>query len=285
MKNSVILHTTRKGGLLSVNVRTFSSYTMFIGIFVVALNGNWVLKNYDAISLYPKSVSLAFAVGWLLVVCAFVLNKISPYNEILHTEKRDNRDFINKWENHKKWLENGLAGTALLTLVFAAFSSWSLVFNLVALYVFIGIVLVGFLFVMQGKRVEEPDDLDFTGKTKKILDGIDYRRHPFNLSLILFTLIVASFVLSKQFGIPLYMEVGGNPRYATDLPNIAFSLSGLMVVSTFIYIINNGDLFGIRKAQQNGLKVLKIHFFEIIVCGASFFIWLFVVAEALILHF
>lgn len=40
-------------------------------------------------------------------------------------------------------------------LVLAAFSSWSLVFDLWALYIFTGMVLVGFLFVMQGERVDQ----------------------------------------------------------------------------------------------------------------------------------
>ncbi|GKW46127.1 nucleotidyltransferase [Planococcus sp. NCCP-2050] len=268
-----------------MNMKTFSSYIMLMGTVIVALSGNWVLKHYDTLSLYPKPLSITFGVGWLLIVCAYILNIRSPYHEVPPTDKRDNRDVINQWERHRKRLENGFVGIALVTLVLAAFSSWSLVFDLFFLYFFIGMVAAGFLFVMQGDRVEGPDELNFKGKTKKFLDVIDYRRHPFSLSLILFTLIVGSFVVSKEFGIPFYMEVSGDPRYATDLPNFAFSLSSLLVVSGFIYIINNGDLFGIRKAKQNGMKVLFIHFFEIIFCGASLFIWLFIVIEALVLHY
>jgi len=258
---------------------------MFVGIFVVALSGNWILDNYDRVSVYPPPSYIAFGVGLGMVVLAYVVNKLSTYKEVQSVEKRDNREFINLWEQQRMPVDKVLVGVAILALVLAAFHSWTLVFRLVELFLFIGIVFIGFLFVMKGERVEEPDDLDFKGKVKKFHDLIDYRRHPFTISLIIYVLVIGSFLLSKQWDIPLYMEVSGNPRYVTSLPNITFVMSGLMVISAYIYIINNGDLFGIRKAQQNGLKVLQLHFAEIIICGPTFFIWIVVVIEALIVHF
>ncbi|MBY0098402.1 nucleotidyltransferase [Mesobacillus maritimus] len=266
-------------------MRNSSSYLMFVGIFMVALSGNWVLNNYDRVSVYPKTSYIIFGIGLGMVVLAYVMNKLSTYKEVQNVEKRDNREFINLWEQQRMPVDKVLVGVAILALVFAAFYSWSLVFRLVELFLFIGIVFIGFLFVMKGDRVEEPDDLDFKGKVKKFHDRIDYRRHPFTISLIIYVLVIGSFLLSKQWDIPLYMEVSGNPRYVTSLPDITFIMSGLMVISAYIYIINNGDLFGIRKAQQNGLKVLQLHFAEIIICGPTFFIWIVVVIEALIVHF
>jgi hypothetical protein len=228
---------------------------------------------------------ITLGIGLGMVVLAYVLSKLSTYKELQSVEKRDNREFINKWEQQGMPLGKWLVGIAVLALIFAAFHSWSLVFRLFELFLFIGIVFIGFLFVMKGDRVEEPDDLNFKGKVKRFHDMIDYRRHPFTISLIIYVFVIGSFLLSKQWDIPLYMEVSGNPRYVTSLPEITFVMSGLMVISAFIYIINNGDLFGIRKAQQNGLKVLQIHFAEIIICGVTFFIWIVVVAEALIVHF
>lgn len=258
---------------------------MFVGIFVVALSGNWVIMNYNQVSIYPKPVFIAFGIGWGSVICAYIMNKLSTYKEKLVT-KKDNRDFINKWERQGMPFDKWLIGLAILIIVLAAFHSWSLVFKLLGLYLFIGIVFIGFLYVMMGDRVEDPDDnLDFTGKTKMFLDLIDYRRHPFTLSLIVFSLVIGSFLLSKQLDIPMYLEVGGNPRYVTTLPISAYLTSGLMVVSTYIYIINNGDIFGIRKAKQNGVKIMQIHFFEIGFIGITLFIWAIEVMEALILHF
>jgi len=278
-----VIHILKKvgGGI----IRNSSSYLMFVGIFVVALSGNWILDNYDRVSVYPPTSYIAFGVGLGMVVLAYVVNKLSTYKEVQSVEKRDNREFINLWEQQRMPVDKVLVGVAILALVLAAFHSWTLVFRLVELFLFIGIVFIGFLFVMKGERVEEPDDLDFKGKVKMFHDMIDYRRHPFTISLIIYVLVIGSFLLSKQWDIQLYMEVSGNPRYVTSLPNITFIMSGLMVISAYIYIINNGDLFGIRKAQQNGLKVLQLHFAEIIICGPTFFIWIVVVIEALIVHF
>lgn len=245
---------------------------MLFGIFVVAFTGNWVIGNYDKVSNYPKEAYMAFAFGWGSIICAYIMNKLSTYN--LDEEKKDNRNLINKWERQGIPFNKWIIGIVIVVLVGAGFHSWSLVFKLFWLFLFIGIVFIGFLYVMMGERVEEPDGLDFTGKSKKFLDFVDYRRHPFTISLLLFSLVIVSFLLSKQQDIPMNLEVSGNPRYVTSLPTIAFLTSGLMVVSSYIYIINNGDIFGIRKAEQNGLKVLQIHFLEIIICGATLFIWL-----------
>lgn len=258
---------------------------MFIGILWVALIGNWVIENYDQISDYPMAANIAFGSGLGVVILAYLINKISTYKEDYNVEKRDNRDVINGWDDKGSRYSKWLFGIAGISLMIAAFYSWSVTIKMLSLYLFIGIVLIGFHFVMKGERVEEPDDLNFKGKTKKFLDLIDYRRHPFNISMIVFSLVVWSFLLSKHFEIPMNLETGGNPRYVTSLPASAFVMSGLMVVSTFIFIINNGDIFGIRKARHNGLKVLQIHFIEIISCGVTFLILVVTVMEALVLRF
>ena len=53
------------------------------------------------------------------------------------------------------------------------------------------------------------ENWDYKGKTKIMLELIDYRKHPFNISLFIYILVIVSFVLSKQWGIPFYMETGG----------------------------------------------------------------------------
>lgn len=254
---------------------------MFVGIFVIALTGNWVIEQYDFVSIYPKATYISFGIGWGMVLCSYIMSRLSTYKEI--PNQKDNRDFINKWERRgvSYW---GIV-IALAVLVGAAFYSWPLAFRLFFIYIFIGIAYIGFLYIMMGDRMEEPDDWDTTGKTKKLLDLIDYRRHPFTISLIMYSLVIISFLLSKQLGIPIHMEVSGNPKYITSLPVIAFLTSGLMVVSIYVYIINNGDIFGIRKATQNENKMMLIRFLEICCCGLTLFIWLVEVVEALILYF
>ncbi|WP_307345883.1 nucleotidyltransferase [Metabacillus malikii] len=243
------------------------------------------MKNYDRVSVYPNTTYIALGIGLGMVVLAYVLKKVSTYKEIQHAEKRDNRVFINKLVQQRKLLEKWLIGISSLALMITAFYNWSLAFQLLELFLFIGIVLIGFVFVMKGDRVEEPDDLNFKGKVKKFHEMIDYRRHPFTISLNLYLLVVGSFLLSKQLDIPFYMEVSGDPRYATSLPVSTFVMSALMVTSAFIYIINNGDIFGIRKSEQNGLRVLQIHFAEIISCGVTLLLWIVIVIEAFIVRF
>lgn len=142
---------------------------------MVAMSGNWVIEKYEMVSIYPKAAYIVFGMGWFLVVCAYVMNKLSIYQEILNVERKDNREFINKWERQGMPFDKWVIRIATLMIVLAAFHSWSLVIRLFWWYLFIGIVFIGFLYVMMGDRVENPDDnLDFTGKTKKFLDLIDY---------------------------------------------------------------------------------------------------------------
>lgn len=239
--------------------------------------------NYYRVPVYPAITYILMGSGLGMVFIAFVINKFSTYKENPKSGKRDNREIINKWINGNLRFANWLLGIAILTLIVAALYDWSWFFRLLEIYFLIGVGFIGFLFVASGDRVDEHDDLDFNGKTKKFLDLIDYRRHPFNISLILYVLVVGSFVMSKQLDIPFYMEVSGNPRYAISLPDITYFMSGLMIISTYIYIINNGDIFGVRKAEQNGTKVLQIHIAEIIICGATLLMWIYIVIEALIL--
>lgn len=182
---------------------------------------------------------------------------------------------VNKW----------LIGLIILPLVIAPFYSWMLFFTMLEWYLFSGVVLAGIIYMLKGDRVEDDTDWEYHGKTKMMLDLIDYRKHPFNISLVLYILVIVSFVLSKVWDIPLYMETGGNPRYVTSLPTISFLMSSLMVVSTFIYIISHGDFFGFRKAELSYERVMFVHFTEIIVCGATLFILIFTLINALYVYF
>ncbi|WP_246096956.1 hypothetical protein [Psychrobacillus soli] len=141
--------------------------------------------------------------------------------------------------------------------------------------------MAGFVYILKGDRVEVEVNWDYKGKTKIMIELTDYRKHPFNISLFIYILVIVSFVLSKHWGIPFYMETGGNSRYVTSLPSISVLLSCLMVVSAFIYIISQGDFFGFRKAEPSYDKVMFIHFAEICFCGPVLMIWLFIVMNAL----
>ncbi|WP_212925126.1 nucleotidyltransferase [Oceanobacillus sp. J11TS1] len=248
---------------------------------MIALEGNWIVLNYDSLSIYPSNAYLILAIGAAIIVMAYIFNRFSSYKD--DTNAKDNREFINKWwtETDSK-IMNWVLAIAILSLVIVAIYDWPTAFKLFYIFLFVGIAGFGFLYIMHGERVDQPDEETYKPITRKFLDLIDYRRHPFNLSFVIFVLVLISFLLSKEFGIPLDTEVSGNPRYVTSLPASAFVMSGLMLASTFVYIINNSDIFGIRKAEQNEEKVLLIHFMEIMCCGVTFFIWLVTVISAFI---
>ena len=108
----------------------------------------------------------------------------------------------------------------------------------------------------ENDEVEEPKS--------RIMRMIDYRTHPFSIPLILYILIVVSFLLSKQFEFTLSLQTGGNPRYVIRLPASMYLEAALVFLCGFIYIIHNGDFFGIHKEKQSGNKLVAIHFIVLI---------------------
>jgi len=266
-------------------MRHVSEYSMFFGILIVALSGNWIIRNYDSVSVYPKASYILFGIGLAIIVVTFMMNRFSTYHEDTYVHRKDNRDALNKWLQDNRPFSKWLIGIIMIPLLFAPFYSWPLFFQLISLYLFWGVVLTGFVYILKGDRVEVEENWDYKGKTKTMLELIDYRKHPFNISLFIYILVIVSFVLSKQWGIPFYMETGGNPRYVTSLPSSSVLLSCLMVVSAFIYMISQGDFFGFRKAELSYDKVMFIHFVEIYCCGPVLMIWVFTVINALYVHF
>lgn len=266
-------------------MRQVSGYSMLFGILIVAFSGNWIIDNYDSVSVYPKASYILMGIGLAIVVVTFMMNRFSTYHENTYVHRKDNRDALNKWLLDNRPFNKWLIGIIIIPLLFAPFYSWTLFFQLFSLYLFWGVVLAGFMYILRGDRVEVEENWDYKGKTKIMLELIDYRKHPFNISLFIYILVIVSFVLSKQWDIPFYMETGGNPRYVTSLPSSSVLLSGLMVVSTFIYMISQGNFFGFRKAELNYDKVMFIHFVEIYCCGPVLMIWVFTMINALYVHF
>ena len=260
-------------------MRNLSSFIMFLGILVVAFSGNWIILNYDQVSIYPKASIIAFGIGLALVVCAFIVSRLSTYHDGDQVFQKDYRDTLNKWLHANGPSNKWFTGIILIPLVIAAFYSLDLLFGLLKLYLFIGLVIAGFVYLLKEDRLEAVD-LEFKGKTKKLMNLIDYRKHPFNISLIIYILVIVSFVLSKQWEIPFYMETSGNARYAASLPMLSFLMSSLMVISTFIYIIHNGDLFGFRKSELSTEKIMFVHFAEVF-CGLILITLIFTVIYAL----
>lgn len=266
-------------------IRKLSSYLMLIAVFIIAIVGNWIVLNYSSLSFYPRNAYILLGIGLTIYLAAFVLNHFSSYKVDENLNRKDNRELINKLWDERMRIGYRLALIGIVVFIIVAIYDFSILDILFPLCYFVGVAVVGFFYVIQEDGIDEPDDTTYKPKTKKFLHLIDYRRHPFNISLIIFLLIISSFILSKEFGIVLSVEVGGNSRYVTSLPVSTFAMSGLMLVSTYTYIINNSDIFGIRKYEQDEIKVLLIHIMEIISCGSTFMIWLVTVVEAILSYF
>ena len=254
-------------------MRNFALYMMFIGILITAISGNWIIFNYHNVKVYPKTSYVIFVIGLVIVAGAFVMSRFTTYRETASTN--DKRDALNRWLMANYRVNKWLIVLIILPLVLAPFYSWSLLLKLLKWYILAGSMIAGIIFILQGERVEDDADWQYKGKTKKMLELIDYRKHPFNISLILFILVIGSFILSKHWHIPFSMDSNGNPYYATTLPISASVMSSLMVMSTFIYIINHGDFFGFRKAELSYERVMAAHFGEIFMCGPTLCLLIF----------
>lgn len=66
-------------------MRNFALYMMFIGILITAISGNWIIFNYDNVTIYPKASYVIFAIGLVIVAGAFVMSRFTAYRETSRT--------------------------------------------------------------------------------------------------------------------------------------------------------------------------------------------------------
>jgi hypothetical protein len=255
------------------------------------VDGHWIIQAYHA-SRIPSDAWYAYiwlVVGVAVTVFAYVMIRQlpDPENQFLSdSTTKDNREIINRWWRNKDKIIMLVMLLTVSALVVVAVIDFSMAVQLLSPVAFIGIMIITFFYIVKGNRVEDPsDDSKRKRKTTLFLHRIDYRRHPISIPFILFVLIVISFLLSNDFDIPFNLEVSGGSRYVTSLEGLIFWISILMLASTFIYIINQSDFLGIKRAKQNEDKLFSVHYMEIVFCGAGLLIWLVTVFEALIVHF
>ncbi len=253
-------------------------------LFIV-LNGLWVVDTYDSYVTYPKEAFFNLAIGICITVIAYLIIQLKG-KRITYDGPRigkDNRVFINKMWRQREKIGNRLVVFSLVMLVIIFIFDSSMAFSLLQPTLFLGIVGFSFIYIMkdEGKDKEEKDIQPKSHKVRYLLRLVDYRKHPFSVPLIIFIMIVLTFLLSKYFGFVLNLETSGNPRYVLSLPVGARILAQFSFACGFIYIIQHCDFFGIRQEKQGDDKLMLIHFIEIIMCGSIFFIWLIILCEAL----
>lgn len=256
---------------------------MLLGIGSVMGSGIWIVRQYESLEAYPSWVFIFFMIGIGLMAMAYFVIEHMRRKDPVHEEQlnqqsegnTDNRVFINAiWNNREK-----IGGRALLVcLVILAgsfFYDKHLVAILLEVFIILGSIAVISVYILQSEYdlSSEGSFRPESSKVETFLRLIDYRKHPFSLPLILYILIILSFLLSKQLGIELSLDVGRG-RYVISMPVAA----NMVAISVFgcglLYIIHNCSIFGIRRAAQADYKVIYLHFFEAMLGGVGLVIWL-----------
>ena len=257
-----------------------------VGIFLIVLDGLWVVDTYDSYDTYPREAVLFLILGVCLTIIAYIIiQRKRKYdaqikNKIMKDPAKgmNNQQFVNRMWKQRETVGNKWVGSLLVILVLIAIFDLGIAARLLQPIMLLGMIGFSFIYIMKDEDEDEGvHDEDFQPKSHKLakfLRLIDYREHPFSVGLILFILIVLTFLLSKPLGVVMNLETSGNPKYVMSLPSAAFILSGLIFACGFIYIKEHCDFLGIRQAEQSRYKLFQIHFFEIIMCGASLLIWI-----------
>lgn len=255
-------------------------YLLLAGLTCIVVSGLWVVAKYEEYSVYPREIYKYLIIGICLITIAFLMTQLKN-KKITHDviapslpNKKDNREFINKlWKNKMK-IGDRVVGFFLVTLALIAIFNLGFAVNLLAPIFLSGTIIFGFVFIMHDDEDDDVWDPPKSRFMQILLRLIDYRTQPFSVPLILFILIVVSFLLSKQFEFTLSLETGGNPRYVISLPALMFTQAALVFICGFIYIIQHGDFLGIRQAKQSDTKKFTIHFAVIGSSSPTFLIWL-----------
>ncbi|WP_068776561.1 hypothetical protein [Paenibacillus sp. FJAT-26967] len=247
------------------------------------------MDTYNRNITYPKEAFIYLMIGIGLTIAAYLIIQCERNRGTLVKDKngpgigKDNRIFINKmWEQREK-IGSGMIVFLFIMLVVVSIFDFAKALGLIQPLILTGMTGYSFLHIMRDED-EEMKETNLQPRNPKIrcfLRLIDYREHLFSIPLLLFIIIVMTFLLSKHFGLMLSLETSGNPRYVMSLPTSAWITAALVFACAFMYIIQHCNFFGIHRAEQGEYKVIQIHFAEIIVCGATFLIWLVVLVLAL----
>ncbi|MHA0855700.1 hypothetical protein [Paenibacillus sp. CMAA1364] len=256
-------------------------YLLLVGLLIIIMDGMWVIDNYYSYITYPKESYIYLILGICLILIAYSIIQRNRKRITLTVNNgsgtgKDNRGFINKlWRQREKFVKRLFIFLFVMLVIIFIYDS-AVAYSLLEPILSVGFVGLSFVYIMKdtGEDTGE-EDIQFKSiKVRYLMRKIDYREHPFSLPLILFIMIVLTFMLSKHFGFALSLEISGNNRYTMTLPSGAWLSAELAITCVFIYIIQHCNFLGIRQINQGDAKVMLIHFMEIIVCGSTFLIWL-----------
>lgn len=258
--------------------RKIAPYILVVGLFCIVLDGLWIVESYDSSVSYPREALTYLLIGICLIVISYFFFKFKePLSIAIPKDceaKKDNRLYIRKvWDKREELGERAMV-VLLITLVIIAVFDFGLAVQLLLPISFCGMVVVAFLYAMYHEEMQMEDDEQLkpkTAKVRKLMSLLDYRNHLFSLSLLLFIIIIFSYLFAKDLGYTFAKISGMN---VMTLEGGVYSLAGLIFLCGFVYIIHHVDFLGVRQARQSYEKVLRIHFLELGFVGIVFFIWL-----------
>lgn len=258
--------------------RKIAPYILVVGLFCIVLDGLWIVESYDSSVSYPREAFVYLLIGMCLIVISYFFFKFKkPLSIAIPKDceaKKDNRLYIRKvWDKREELGERAMV-VLLITLVIIAVFDFGLAVQLLLPILFCGMVVVAFLYAMYHEEMQMEDDEQLkpkTAKVRKLMSLLDYRNHLFSLSLLLFIIIIFSYLFAKDLGYT-FAEISG--MNVMTLEGGVYSLAGLIFLCGFVYIIHHVDFLGVRQARQSYEKVLRIHFLELGFVGIVFFIWL-----------
>ena len=258
--------------------RRIAPYIFVGGLLCIVVDGLWIVETYDATISYPREACAYLVLGICLVVISYFFFKFKkPLSLELQKspeDQKDNRVYIRKvWDKKDEW-GGRIIVVLLIILVIIAIFDFPLAVRLLSPIIFCGMVIVAYLYAMYHEDMKGEDDEQLkpqTPKVRKLMSLIDYRNHFLSLSLLLFIVIIFSYLFAKDLGYT-FAEISG--MNVMTLQGGVYSLSGLIFLCGFVYIIHHVDFLGVRQARQSYEKVLRIHFLELGFVGIVFFIWL-----------
>lgn len=260
--------------------RKFAPYVFVVGLFFIVLDGLWIVETYDSSVSYPREAFVYLLIGICLIVISYFFFKFKePLSMAIPIPKdceakKDNRLYIRKvWDKREQLGERAMVVLLIILVIIAVFD-FGLAVQLLSPILFCGMVVVAFLYAMYHEEMQIEDDEQLkpkTAKVRKLMSLLDYRDHLFSLSLLLFIIIIFSFLFAKDLGYT-FAEISG--MKVMTLEGGVYSLAGLIFLCGFVYIIHHVDFLGVRQARQSYEKVLRIHFLELGFVGIVFFIWL-----------
>ncbi|WP_071395006.1 hypothetical protein [Bacillus tuaregi] len=255
-----------------ITIFKLSPYLFILGITLTVVEGLRIFYTYHPYTPYPTERLEYFSIGVILTFISsfFVWRNGKRSNDEYDPSKRekDYRTYINQlWKNRRK------LGNLFVVATILGILSTELFF--IELLLLIAGIIWSFIFIMRDNEEEDEAYIEKRSrKVKAFLAVVDYRKHPFHLPIILFILIIISFLYANHHEMILNHLDNGDSMYGWSFPLGMITLAAAVFATAFIFIIHNSDFFGIRQLKQNEEKIIGLHFADLGVSGLALFVWL-----------